>query len=81
MQLVRAEGASLRRIAQDLGVHEETLRLWVRQVDVEAGLRDGLATAERDELTQLRRRLRVLEEEREILKKAAAFFARESTIR
>ena len=81
VQLVRAGGTSMRRIAQDLGVHEETLRLWVRQAAVDTGRRDGLATAEREELTQLRRRVRLLEEEREILKKAAAFFARESTTR
>jgi transposase-like protein len=79
--LVRTGGTSMRQVANDLGVHEETLRLWVRQADIDAGRRDGLSTAERDELTQLRRRVRVLEEEREILKKAAAFFAKESATR
>jgi len=56
VQLVRAEGASLRRVANDLGVHEETLRLWVRQADVDGGRRDGrdgLTTTEREQLTQL----------------------------
>jgi transposase len=81
VRLVRAEGASARRVANDLGVHEETLRLWVRQADVDTGRRDGLTTTERAELTQLRRENRLLKEEREILKKAAAFFAKESTIR
>ncbi len=79
--LVRAEGASLRQVARDLGVHEETLRLWVRQADIDTGRRDGLATTEREELTQLRRENRILKEEREILKKAAAFFAKESATR
>ena len=81
VQLVRTGGTSMRQVAKDLGVHEETLRLWVRQADVDAGRRDGLSTGERDELTQLRRRVRVLEEEREILQKAAACFAKESATR
>jgi transposase len=79
--LVRAHGASMRRVAKDLGVHEETLRGWVRQADVDAGRRTGLTTTEREELTRLRRENRILREEREILKKAAAFFANESATR
>jgi len=81
VQLVHSGGTSMRQVAKDLGVHEETLRLWVRQADVDVGRRDGLTTAERDELTQLRRENRRLKEEREILKKAAAFFAKESVTR
>ena len=81
VRLVRPAGSSLRRVATDLGVHEETLRLWVRQADVDGGRRDGLTTTEREELGRLRRENRILTEEREILKKAAAFFARERTTR
>jgi|SRR4051812_27475514 len=81
VRLVRTEGTSMRRVAHDLGVHEETLRLWVRQAEVDAGQREGLTTGEREELAQLRRENRILKEEREILKKAAAFFAKESAIR
>jgi transposase len=81
VQLVRADGMSLTRVAKDLGVHHETLRGWVKQTEIDAGRRDGLTTEERTELARLRRENRILREEREILRKAAAFFAAESATR
>ena len=71
--------ATIAQVARDLGVNAETLRLWVRQADVDAGRHDGLTTAERAELARLRRENRILKEEREVLRKAAAFFAKETT--
>ncbi len=78
VELVRTRGLSRAQVARDLGVNPETLRLWVKQADVHAGRRDGLTTDEKAELVRLRRENRILREEREILKKAARFFALES---
>ena len=81
VQLVHANGRSLGQVAKDLGVHHETLRGWVKQDAIDGGRRDGLTTEERVELARLRLENRVLREEREILRKAAAFFAVESATR
>jgi transposase-like protein len=72
----------LARVARDLGVSVETLRAWVKQDDVDGGRRDGLTSEEREELRRLRRENRLLKMERDVLKKAAVFFAKEGdTIR
>ena len=79
IELVRISSKSQRQIAEDLGISDVTLRNWVKQADIDHGKRpDGLSTDEREELARLRRENQTLRMEREILKKAAAFFARET---
>ena len=78
VRLVTSSDRSLTRIAKDLGVADQTLRNWVQHAESDDGVREALTPNEREELRQLRREVRTLRQEREILKKAAAFFARES---
>jgi transposase len=80
VRLAREAGNTMRSVARDLGVSYESLRKWVHQSDVDAGRKDGLTTEELAELRQLRRENHRLREERDILKKAAAFFAREEQL-
>ena len=78
VELVRA-GRSPKALAKEFEPSEQTIRNWVKQAELDTGQRtDGLTTEERAELRQLRRENRQLKLEREILKKAAAWFARET---
>ncbi len=78
VELVRS-GRSPESLAKEFEPSAATIRKWATRMDLDEGRRsDGLTTAERSEIKKLRRQVRQLEEEREILKKAAAWFARES---
>jgi transposase len=79
VELIRSSGKAIGQVCRDLDLTETAVRRWVQQAEIDAGKRPGLTTAERAELAELRREVRILREEREILKKAAAFFAKETT--
>ena len=81
VRLVLEEGKSVSQVARDLDLTTSALRTWVERARADRGKsKTGtLSTAEREELAQLRKQVRELKMEREILKKAAAFFARESS--
>jgi transposase len=76
VELYRSSERSIPKIAQELGIADESLRRWIRQHEIDAGERKGLTTEERQELSRLRREVRVLKQEREFLKEAAVFFAK-----
>ena len=81
VELLRRSGKTVPRLAAELGVSPQSLRNWARQIDVDEGRAEGLTSDEREELRRLRREVRTLTEEREILKKAAVFFAKEGGTR
>jgi len=78
VQLVKSSDRKCSEVAAELGVHKSTLHLWVQQAEIEVGDREGLTAEERKELQQLRRENRRLREDNEFLKKATAYFARET---
>jgi transposase len=78
VELCRTSGKSVGQVCRDLDLTETAVRRWIAQTEVDSGQREGLTTDERAELAQLRKENRVLREERDILKRATAFFARET---
>jgi transposase-like protein len=81
VELARASELPPSQIARDLGIDPDTLRRWLRQADVDAGRLQGATTDEKAELVRLRREVALLREERDILQKATAYFARASAPR
>ena len=80
VELARQGDKPVAQIARDLGISESGLRRWMAQAEVDEGKREGLTTAEKQELVRLRRENRVLQTENEILKRAAAYFAKENVL-
>jgi len=80
VELARLREQPVADIARDLGISESCLRRWIAVADVDDGRRPGLTSDDKTELVALRRKNRVLEMENEILKRAAAYFARENVL-
>jgi transposase len=80
VELARLREKPVAQIATDLGISDSCLRNWMAQADIDEGRREGLSSREREELVELRRETRTLRLENEILKRAAAYFARENVL-
>jgi transposase len=80
VELARLREKPVAQIAEDLGISDSCLRNWMARSEVDEGRREGVSSRERDELVALRREARTLRLENEILKRAAAYFARENVL-
>jgi transposase len=78
VELCHGYGRPVSQVARELGVSPSALRKWVSQSEIDSGQRVGISSEEQAEIRNLRRQLRVVMEERDILKRAVAFFARET---
>jgi transposase len=78
VRVARRGDLSLAEVAADFGISVESVKRWKRQVDIDEGMKDGLTSAEQADVVRLRRENRRLEMENEILRRAAAYFARET---
>ena len=78
VELCASGERSVGAVAKDLDLSETAVRRWIAQAEIDAGQRAGLTSAEREELSRLRKENRILREERDLLKRAASFFARET---
>jgi transposase len=76
--VARRGDLKLVEVAADFGISEESVRRWMRQADIDDGIKDGLTSAEQAEIVQLRRDKRRLEMENQILRRAAAYFAKDA---
>ena len=78
VSVARNRDVSLESIAADFGISVTTLKRWMAQADIDDGVSDGITTTEQAELAELRRRNRRLEQEVEVLRRATAYFAKDS---
>ena len=80
VELARERAKPVANLARDLGISESCLRNWIAKSDIEEGRREGVTAADRSEMVALRRKVRTLEMENEVLRRAAAYFARENVL-
>ena len=80
VEFARLREKPVAQIAEDLGISDSCLRGWMRRADIDDGRRDGTSSSVQAEIVELRREMRVAKMENEILKRAAAFFARENIL-
>jgi transposase len=80
VELARERVKPVADLARDLGISESCLRNWIAKSDIEEGRRNGVTVADRAETVALRRKVRTLEMENEVLRRAAAYFARENVL-
>jgi transposase len=78
VEIVHSSDKSIAQVARELGIYDSTLGNWVKQDEIDRGVRDGVSTSDREEVTELRRENARLRMERELLKRAVAFWVRES---
>ncbi len=78
VEIVNSSGKSIAQVARELGIYDSTLGSWVKQDEIDRGVRDGVSTSDREEVAELRRENARLRMERELLKRAVAFWVRES---
>ncbi len=78
VEIVTSSGKPIAQVARELGIYDSTLGNWVKQDEINRGVRDGVSTSEREEMSELRRENARLRMERELLKRAVAFWVRES---
>lgn len=73
--VARSGQASKRQVAKDFGISEQTLANWLKKAEIEEGTRPGLTEADREQMRELKRRNRLLEQENEVLRRAAAYLS------
>lgn len=77
MRVARSSDAPIKQIAEDFGISDAPLYNWLKQADIDDGKRQGVTSVEADEMAAMKKRVRLLEQESEILRRAAAFFAKD----
>ena len=77
VRVARSSDAPIKQIAEDFGISDASLYNWLKQADIDDGKREGLTSVEADEMAAMKKRVRLLEQENEILRRAAAFFAKD----